>query len=282
MAGSLGYRTEVWLEEENSSDRVARIRVIEDLVQSDTLAAYIEARCSNRKPYKTAPLTKEEANYLLSSQDFPPGINVFLKTGVAKDSLAVSASVNEKILLENRLLHKFLFDHITWSAIEDEQKHGFYIETLELSDFHKFGLRLFRYWPILQILNRVGVSQSISVANAELYKKSAAIGAIFVSNDSRADFINAGIVLEKVWLRATKLKLGFQPLTGITLLMKRLCIEHSDLLSRTHLDVIRHAYKRIKNIYRNEEDRILMLFRVGHSTGPSGRTGRRPPALVRI
>ena len=259
-SAQLGFKAEIELPENNEGQVVAHIRLVEQSSPRDELYDCIALRSSNRKPYSTTPLPKGEIDYLLDEQGLPSNIRVVLKGGAEKDTLAIAASVNEKIVLENRLLHGFLFDHVTWSKAEDKKKHGFYIDTFELRAPQKIAFRLFSHWKILQLFNKIGASDFISRDNAELYKKSAAIGAIIASDTTRKSYINSGIALQKVWLRATKLGIGFQPLTGVTLLMQHIREDGGTGLSAKHIELIRFSYRQIEEICGKPDGNIFDAF----------------------
>lgn len=281
VAAQFGYHPDIRLAEDPQDKVVAQIHLTHGTSDADDLYECVALRSSNRKPYSTDPLTDAEIKYLFDEHTFPPGIRVLLKAGQEKDALATASSVNEKVVLENRLLHAFLFDHVTWSKAEDEASPGFYIDTFELQGPQKIAFRLFSHWRILQLFNRIGASDFISRDNAALYKKSAAIGAIIAEETTRTGYINAGVALQRIWLRATKLGLGFQPLTGVTLLMQRIREEGGTGLSEQHIALIHSTYRQIENICGDPEGKILMLFRIGHADPPSARTRRKPLLIER-
>ncbi|MDP1707238.1 MAG: nitroreductase, partial [bacterium] len=132
LAAEQGYHCDIELFP-NIPDATARISFTAAAPVAVPLAHAIEQRTTNRKPYRRVPLETEHRGALLEAVERNAGIK--LRYAEGKESLALLArtvSVNERLLMENRTLHDFLFGIIRWSREEERAKPGLYLKTMEL------------------------------------------------------------------------------------------------------------------------------------------------------
>lgn len=234
-------------------------------------------RATNRKIYNTTPLSKHQKEDLLRL-----GSN-FLKLiedPVKIKTLAEAVSVNEIVMLENKVLHKLFFKEIVWTDKEElRKKAGLYLRTMEIPPPAQIMLRFFKHWPIMKFANKLGVARKIAADNAKNYAKVAAIGIISV-NDSNADFIEAGRVIEKLWLYATAVNLKFHLITGVPFLWQGINSgKTSDIFSNEHIDFIKQAYQDIVEVSGSNGKMPVAIFRIGEDGEPSARSSRLPPDI---
>ena len=283
IAGSeLGYKTTINLfSESEKKNLVARVTFQKSIPQKEPLYAAIEKRTTNRKPYKKIPLSYKEKDKLLEVNNAIEGAKVWLTDDFEKIKiLAKYTSQNEKILFENKHLHNFFFSHINWNLAEDKKKSiGFYIDTLELPPPARLGFKLFKNWTALNIFNKVGLSNMISLVNSKVHSSASAMGIVAVKDLGPKDFILAGRAMERLWLTATNLGLSLQPLTGILFLRLKVINKDTADFSPRHIKLIKDVYEKVKNIFNAADDSIVMLFRLGKSDEPSARSCRLPPDI---
>lgn len=246
---------------------------------TEPLFSFIKKRATNRKPYSTRVLSPEQKREILRVADTLSDVSIKLIDGREKvERLADAASVNEKVVLENKKLHEFFFHSITWDEKEDKQKRGFFIKTLELKGPQVVAFKVFRHWPILKFFNRVGVSNLVSRDNAKLYKRSGAFVAIVASNSSAMSFLKSGMLAQSFWLTTTMLGLWAQPLTGVLFLHHRIATGGGGV-PPVHISLIEKAYTAIKEVFGIEEGIITMMFRVGYADEPSAKCLRCEPEI---
>lgn len=284
-ANYFGYKNEIYLlpKEKNITATII-LHKTNDVQPNDfELFGYIEKRVSNRKRYKNAPLDDKDKKEIMNSLTGLKDIRVKFVEEELKEKAAKMLSRNEKIVLENRNLHNFLFKHITWAKTEDKEKKGFYIKTLEMKPIEEFIFKLCKNASILNALNKIiSISNIVSKENKKLYSNSSAIGAIITTGNSSLDFLKTGIVLQKIWLTATKLELALQPLTGIMFLMQRVLHNEIKDISQEHILIIKESYRELENIFGVKNEVISMGFRIGYAESPSAKTERLDPEIVEI
>ena len=275
-----GYISSIDLLPEGSGSNLVAVLSLEMSKRfNDPLYSYIQERVSNRKVYKIEVLSVDHKRELLKTGSSLADISIKLVDDREEiEKLANAVSVNERIVLENKQLHSFLFSHITWSEKEDRNKKGFFIKTLELKGPQILTFKLLRHWKILKILNKIGVSVLVSRENAKLYKQSSAFIAIIANDDSSVSFLKSGMLMQKFWLTATKLRLGVQPVTGVLFLHHRIKIGDRELHNK-HITLVESAYSKIDSIFGANGKPITMMFRVGYADRASFKCLRREPEI---
>lgn len=284
-AETSGYSTQVDLfPEPKNALCVACVRLerVPIPVLSDSLAACIPKRATNRRPYALSPLPLDAEKRLLGeSKSYVPAAITLIKDKQTIHSLALAASVNERILFENKKLHDFFYDHITWTTEEDERKRlGFYIKTFELPPPAEHMFRLCKNYTYARALGMVGLPRFIARQNASLYASCAAIGIITIPTLKPEEFLHAGMLFQHVWLRAVKEQLSVQPLAGMIYLALRVFSNEASDFSSTHQKLILDSYAVIRRSIGNEHAYIPMMFRIGESNPPSARALRLAPTIA--
>ena len=157
-------------------------------------------------------------------------------------------------------------------------KMGLYLKTMELKPSQEVALKLFRRWPIMRVLSKLGVARGIAKGNAKVYAKTAAMGAVVVADNDR-DFLTAGRIIERIWLKATEMGFGFHLITGTMFFWQRIVLGKSKEFSAAHVKLIEAEYKAIESIVGSQGKIVAALFRVGKDSEPSARSLKAPPEI---
>jgi len=275
-ARSLGYEAAITYMP-SAPEHVATVTLSKSSMAGDPLAAAIERRVSNRKPYKAEALSENEISALKdAAQQAGYGSLVLIEDRDSIKKLAAIGSLNERIMLSNDSLHSFFFSHVSWTKAEDDAKKiGFYIETLELPPPARVVFRILRLPRAIRILRALRFPRLVALQNASVYAAAGAIGVIIGEGTSPLDFVKAGRLLERVWLTATSLKLNMQPLAGALFLALAVRAgEKGDLLSSDAVDLAK-AYDELQTTVPTTNP-VLFMFRIGHGDPPSARSSRFP------
>jgi hypothetical protein len=275
-----GFSADITLfPEESNTDLVARINLKKAEGNHGNEDSYlaIDKRATTRKPYEAHPLPMDIANLLRTSAGIQPAAAMKLVTDTETiKKLAHLAAKNEEILFGNQTMHHFFFDHVTWSSEAAAQKRtGFFVDTLELPPPAKLLFPLWKHWSIMRIFAALGFTKLVSNDNGALYAKSGGIGVITISAIGAKEYVEAGRLLERVWLAATHLGLRLQPLTGIPFLYHRISHGMADAFTVRERSIIDGAYQGIiTTLGLPESSRVALMFRVGKGDEPSARSLR--------
>ncbi len=169
------------------------------------------------------------------------------------------------------------FSHIRWNEEENKfSPNGFYVKTLEFAPPQLIGFKLFRHWPLLKLFNLIGASKFVAKDNAKVYASSAAMGAIIIPSATPQNFVEAGRLMERVWLTATKLGLSIQPTTGVLFLMQNILAEETKNFSSDQVNMLKEAYQEVQELLSLTDGTVAMLFRIGRGGLPTARAARFP------
>src|SRR5258708_611044 len=267
--------------ESNRANLVARIMLQEAAPKEESLYSFIPLRVTNRKLYqnKTVPADVLAA---LANAGRSEGVKVVLVPDAERIStIASAASVNDQLLLENKYLHDFFFEHVHWTEKEEQEKRsGFYIKVLELPPPAQALFKLFKHWPIMRVLNAVGFAKAGAKQNIKTYASAGAMAAFITENDSPESFVKVGRAVQQFWLPSTSMVLSAQPLTGILFFNQRLQVGEGKEFTLPHQNLIKKAYQQIPRAFGVEGGFVAMMFRIGYADPPSAQSLKMPPVML--
>lgn len=281
-SSSLGFEANVDLfKDSKKEDLVAVISFIKSTPKEEPLFPYITKRSTNRKPYKKTPLNAEQRQEILGSNNIGQAKVLLTENKDDIKILSLVGSMNERLVLENEVLHNFLFSHINWTEEENKEKvTGFYIKTLELPPPAQMAFKLFSHWSILKKLHKLGVSKAIWKQNGKTYASSSAIGIIAMQGNRKEDFINAGRATQRIWLTITKLGLSLQPMTGTLFFMQSILTGNREPFTDYQVELIKESYGNVCKIFKLKNETVPMMFRIGYSDPPTARALKLTPQIV--
>lgn len=283
-AAALGWRSEIEIFPDRTRPNLtARIGLLEALSAEEELFQIMPRRVTNRGKYDLWPLTTEQKKYLEQSADEVGGEIkvVWTEDRIQINRLGQAAAANEIITLENQKLHDLFFDEVVWTREEEKQKmKGLLVETMGLKSPEKLGLRLFKHWPIMKIFAKLGIARKIAAGNAKNYAATPIAGLMILKNDDR-NFLAAGRVIERIWLKATRLGFGFHLITGTMFYWQGTRLGDLKLLSVGHQRIIDDEYRAILDIadIGDENWIVTAMFRVGRSDEPTAYSTKKPPEI---
>ena len=277
-----GYRTKVTVfPDHNLNNVTAQVEFEKSEVINETLYPAVSLRATNRKFFDQTPLTHNQRQEFLKTVA-EVGERVNFKLIEERDQLKAlgqAVSVNEIVMFENKKLHQLFVKELVWDEKElAERGSGLYVKTMELKPPQEKALRLFKFWPVMSLLNKVGVARAVAKDNAKNYASCAAMGLITVDNRDEA-FITAGRLIERLWLKATAMGLSLHLITGIFFFWQRMQAG-DDIFSPTHIKMIRDAYQSVVDIYKLPENEVIAgLVRIGRGGEPTARSPKKPPVI---
>lgn len=238
-------------------------------------------RHSNRKPYKTGPLSEDTKKFILREADkFPQCRLSIVEEGESIRSVAESTALDIRINLENKRLHELFFKEVLWNEEDQHQQPGLYIRTMEAAPPKSSVMQLLRHWKVAQLFNKIKLVQKIYEENAKTLASSSLCGAVIVPDDDDS-FMHAGRLIENIWLRATKSGLSFQLIAGLVFLWQQAHFGERHLFSDTELNEISEAYKRLQNVFGVKDGEVIATtFRIGEAPPPMAVSYTRPPDIT--
>lgn len=282
-SSKLGYDAKFDLfPDKNNRNLVAKVKLMKSNPKEESLYKAIFERTTNRKPFKTGPLTSAQKSELLSAGlAVDESVVRLIEDKKDIDTLAKASSVNEIVMLGNQLLHKLFFKEIVWTEEEEKKRGGgLYLKTMELKPPQQFALKtLFSHWSVMNFLSKIGFLGAIARGNAKIYASAAACGVIVVE-DRDESFVSAGRAMERIWLTSTKMGLSFHLITGVLFLWQRIKAGMTSEFSDKEVRLVRDAYRAIASVCGVPDNKVIaLLFRVGYGDQPTARSIKLPPVI---
>jgi len=149
-----------------------------------------------------------------------------------------------------------------------EKKDGFFIKNLEAGMAGNMFLKLTRSWPVMNMVNKIGLGRMVALHSLQGIVNSSGAGLLTVSGVSTKDFLKGGQALQHLWLTFTRDSLYFQPMTAITLFWMRWLIEGKQNFSKKHRGLLNNVWKNYRDLFPDVDFTTqghVMLFRVGYA-----------------
>ena len=263
---------------------IANLTLCNEASQEDTLYETLAKRCTNRKDFSGKMLTVEEKEALIKAAESLSSCGSFciIDNPTVMKELGPALSLHEKVLFENKSMHDFFYDHIIWDKKKEGAAGGFYIDTLEFLPHQRKAVQFFKNWGVLVVMNRLlKVSHSISKENGEKYRASGSFGVLTMRTTTKEDYVNLGILLERIWLTATKFDIAVHPCNGTLYLMEYIKHTGGESLSLDHKDEVRFAYNTIvSQVGKYDDGHISFIMRLGKAEKPTAVAKRQVPSVV--
>ncbi|PIR97486.1 MAG: hypothetical protein COT91_01185 [Candidatus Doudnabacteria bacterium CG10_big_fil_rev_8_21_14_0_10_41_10] len=270
-----GYEPEIKLFPDiKQPNLVATVSLKEKTETRDELQSYIKDRHTNRRPYNNQPLTEKQKTEIKNCV-LELGLEDGYQVKIVADEkevyqLAKTAASVEEVILENKTTHRLFFDDIVWTKRKESKvKSGLYLATMEFAVPQKVFFWLASHWPIMKLMNRFGLSRFIAREDTKLYAKSSAICGVVIPRTTPESYINAGRILQRVWLKTVKLGLALHPVSALPFAARRAQGSGSEVFNSLHREKITKNYGEQLSLFKITTEFVGMVFRVGFAQPPS-------------
>lgn len=266
-----------------SSEKIAEIELVEKAseMHKDLFSA-IPKRSTNRKPFKKIGLEPQNREQLIrDTENFQ---NVFLEsvTEPSKiETLATAASMNERLLFQNKHLHTFFFSHINWNKQEDIEKSiGFFVDTLELPPPAKLIFKLAKKWSRMTWLQKIGIPTLVAKANQATYTSAGEILVFSVPAITKQNLLELGRALQRTWLMLTAWGFSVQPMSAVLFIHYAITNHTASELAPEEVAGIEKQYKAIESTLAKNNLLPIMMIRVGKAEKPTAHSSRLEPLII--
>ena len=281
-ASAEGYRAKIdYFPDPHDAELIAWVS-FEAGASPDPLAAFLDKRCTNRKPYAVRPIEPDVMNRLNSA--FARILTTKILWIQDKSKLKQLGQIvarADRLIFENPVIHSHLFSTIRWTQDEVEKtRDGLPIQSLELGRLGSIAFRGLKKWPVVRFLNHFGFSRAAANHSVLLMQRCSAAGLMTTQDTSALSFVEAGCAFQRLWLQTTKENLALQPMTAIIFLQLRSRLKDYAGLSNEQIAIVDSLDRDLERFFSVPHAAIpAMLFRVGFATAPSRRTIRRQGTL---
>ena len=278
-ASHYGYSAEVHYFPSGGLNPVAKIVLTKTEISEDPLFVSLPARSTNRNAYRLDKLPEEHKQSLIEeAKKLGAGSLVILDQEAQIKALAKASATVERLMFENKLFHKFFYDHFFMKQQDEHKPTGFYIDTLGLSRFERIGTKLTSYWPIAKLMSILGLSRIVVAMRMKHYLKCGAFGAVISAGDESIHYVQTGRVVERVWIKAAALGISIQPCVGVLYLWEGV-MKQVDIFSPKERAMIEETRNQILETFGIRGETVSMIFRMGYAIKPATRSFRYEPEI---
>ncbi len=227
------------------------------------LYSHIRARGTNRMLGELEPIPKDDFGLIQEASEQIPGAQLTWITD-KKEQLGEVLCAVERIRLMTDRGHTDFIDEIRWTVEEAEStKDGIDLRTIDLTETEKAGLYVSKNYKVIRQLRDWGLGTGFETMMRKAIKNTERIGFISMPSGTRKDYFEGGRALQRAWLKATELNLGFHPISPSTFIFNRFAHDNDDEQLkpfRNELLNIRAEFKDILNL--DDQRGEIFLFRL--------------------
>lgn len=255
---------------------LVRIPVLDQPLAQSELPAVICARHTNRGPFERLPLPKETVSALTTQREGCAFVQAFPEQE-AISQLAQLVRLASELRFQTEEIHRWLAGSLRFTEEEAARGDGLDVATLALPPGGKWLSRFLSKWERMAALNHLGAYKLLARIEAAQFTQAGAAVAL-VSKDAGDDaWLEAGRLLERIWLTLTEHKIAVHPYFVLSDQLWRL--KTWEIPPNLQPTAERLAQK-ARALFA--ERMPLMLLRVGRARQPAKRSQRLPTASLLV
>ncbi len=249
------------------------------------LACCIEKRSTNRYPFNTNPLERQEISKLTDSIT---GFDARVFFTTKPDDFVLLAGMDacsSYIRLSHKPLHDELFSILRFTKQDfEETRFGLTFESLEVPKFAVAFARQLKFWSINKLVSSLGFDRLVAKQLSVKLKKAGAICLITAQAQTPVAYMEAGRAIEQLWLAATAEGLSVQPYGVLPQYLTKVSVEPETFFPKfariieSHREPFFSIFPEAKNYYP------ALVLRIGYADKQSARSEvrLRHEQLIRI
>lgn len=278
---ALGYKVNIHLLPSNSeSPLIATFSFSKSEVKNSIITEdIIQKRYTDRSLPSQGEVSVDSKERLVAIlKEFPSIEYSLIENENSKGILGEVVSISDRLrIMHPGSHHDFIFNEMRWKKDQiDEKRDGIFVDELNLSPSNLAGLHLIKDKNVIEFIDAQKLGQGLKEISYKLVTSSPLI--IYTSSMSfnSLSFIEAGILLEKLWLECTALNLGFQVLNVPFAFLLRLKNDDLNNLSQLFLEDIDEMKRKMTTLFPNWGNTTdLFLVRIFPTKSSGGKSVRR-------
>jgi len=241
------------------------------------LTTQIPIRFTDRTSENCAQISKLELQELSSFKaHISDTINVmYVDDDEIKSSIFRIIGECDKIRLLNEHGHKEFYSQEIKLKPETDKPTGITLSELLLDRSDEVGIALFQRESVRQFLMDQNLGFGLKNISLKYVSNTSVIGLITLTNLENVHLLNAGIAMERIWLKCSFMNISMHPMTSPIPLFAALLDNSSNLLSSYEKECVHTQLMALKNTLGIKENfQPIFLFRL-HKSNIRNFTRRR-------
>lgn len=166
---------------------------------------------------------------------------------------------------------------IRWSHSDAEKtKDGIDIATFDLDFADMAALKMINNAQAMKFIRDHKLGQGFTRISDNTFKSASAICLLTANEFNPNMFLNAGKVIQRMWVHANMKQIGFQPVTASLFMYHQMYKGGPDIFSPFESELITKSYKEFTNlVQKNKNEEEIFLFRLNVTQGEVVKSYRR-------
>ena len=267
---------------EFDQDEIASVRFVSKFpkpiqVPYSELSKGIFLRCTNRKNNSRVLLDPKELEKLTTiAQEGGLNLKFTQSENDLEDLSKVIGGMDRMRLFHEQGLADFIKE-VRWTEKDAlETKDGIDIATLELSGTEKAAMGLLKDPRTVKFFRKFLMGYGLTKISKDTLLTASAVGFLNGGQFTPQDYLNAGAILQRIWIQANLMGISFQPVTAMLFIFNLVNRESNHGFSSKEENEIKQYKKDFDQIFNQKGSQDLFLFRLNKAGQPSIRAYRRP------
>ena len=263
-------------------DLIASIRFIvkhnqKIKVHNGELVDGVAIRCTNRKNASKVDLTPEQIQlfhgYALA-EDMPME-HISAKSDLEKLS-GIIGGMDRMRLFHDQGLKDFI-NEVRWNDKEArESRDGIDIATLELSGAERAAMGLLKDPRTVRFFRKFLMGYGLTKISHDTIMSSSAMFLLQGKEFTPQEYLKAGKILQRIWIKANMMEISFQPVTAAMFIFHQTLREKDHGFTKEEVTMIKKYKAEFNTLFNREKsNEELFMFRLNFGGEPSMRSYRR-------
>lgn len=231
----------------------------------DPLHAFVDGRCTNRRLGSGQALPEGAGRRLIDEASASGARLLLVEAPAARARLGEVLGRGDRWRYLSEPLHAEFMRELRWNEADAERtRDGIDLRTLELATADLAGLHIARSWSAMSLVAAVGGGRKFEAFARRAAAGAAAFGLLSTEGDAPQDFFRAGRAMQRVWLAATQVGLGVQPMAALAYVAAAARSGEGpwDAAQRASLAAIERDYRALLPLSDRHRERLLFRFTV--------------------
>ena len=240
------------------------------------LVHQVAKRVTNRNLGQRQPIAETDLETLQREASDTGAHLQVVSSAQALDEIGAIVGKSDRMRFLSKRMHDELMSEICWTRGEVEsRREGIDLATLVSTRSDVAGIRLTRKWENIRFLREIGGGKGLEKLAKKWVDAASAVALLTMPGTGPSSFFEGGRAMQRVWLRATALGLGFQPITSF-LYFPTLDGGQAGGFTTTEASELRQLRLRLSNVFDLDSQRAeVLLFRLADAEMPRVRSLRK-------
>jgi tRNA A37 threonylcarbamoyladenosine dehydratase len=267
---------------EFEEDCIATVRFISKFknsikVKNWELVEGIGIRCTNRKNNQRQDIKISDLDILTSLAEEE---GFFLKIKKENNELAKLAEIvggmDRMRFFHEQGLADFIKE-VRWTEKDAaELKDGIDIATLELSGTERAAMGLLKDPRTVRFFRKFLMGYGLTKISKDTLTTSSAVLVLGSKEYSAREYLKAGQVLQRIWIKANMMGISFQPVSAMIFIFHKVSMEQNHGFTKGEEIEVNKFKAEFDQVFKmSKSEKSLFMFRINEAGEPSVRAFRR-------